>query len=49
MCDDAFMWGIWLGRGTAVSKGDNNRKQPILQQGATERKAVGRMSFLKKS
>ena len=36
MCDDAFMWGIWLGRGTAVSKGDNNRKQPIQQQGATD-------------
>ena len=36
MCDDAFMWGMWLGRGTAVSKGDNNRKQPILQQIATD-------------
>ena len=49
MCDDAFMWGMWLGRGTAVSNGDNNRKQPILQQGATERIAGGRLSFLKKS
>ena len=36
MCDDAFMWGMWLGRGTAVSNGDNNRKQPIQQQGATD-------------
>ena len=36
MCDDAFMWGMWLGRGTAVSNGDNNRKQPRLQQEATE-------------
>ena len=39
MCDDAFMWGMWLGRGTAVSNGDNNRKQPIQQQEATERGA----------
>ena len=36
MSDDAFMWGMWLGRGTAVSNGDNNRKQPRLQQEATE-------------
>lgn len=36
MSDDAFMWGMWLGRGTALSNGDNNRKQPIQQQGATE-------------
>ena len=71
MCDDAFMWGMWLGRGTAVSNGDNNRKQPRQQkgatdtttdsnrynnreqqreeQGATERKAGGRLPFLKKS
>ena len=49
MCDDAFMWGMWLGRGTAVSNGDNNREQPREKQGATERKAVGRLSFLKKS
>ena len=49
MCDDAFMWGMWLGRGTAVSNGDNSKKQPIQQQGATERIAGGRMSFLKKS
>ena len=37
MSDDAFMWGMWLGRGTAVSNGDNSKKQPIQQQGATER------------
>ena len=36
MCDDAFMWGMWLGRGTAVSNGDNNREQPIQQQIATD-------------
>ncbi len=36
MSDDAFMWGMWLGRGTAVSNGDNNREQPIQQQGATD-------------
>ena len=36
MSDDAFMWGMWLGRGTAVSNRDNNRKQPIQQQGATK-------------
>ena len=36
MCDDAFMWGMWLGRGTAVSNGYNNRKQPIQQQIATD-------------
>ena len=36
MSDDAFMWGMWLGRGTAVSNGDNNRKQPIQQQEATD-------------
>ena len=64
MSDDAFMWGMWLGRGdsceqrrqqqkaTDTTAGSNryyNREQPILQQGATERKAGGRMSFLKKS
>ena len=36
MSDDAFMWGMWMGRGTAVSNGDNNRKQPRQQQEATE-------------
>ena len=36
MSDYAFMWGMWLGRGTAVSNGDNNREQPIQQQEATE-------------
>ena len=36
MCDDAFMWGMWLGRGTAVSNGDNNREQPRQQQEATD-------------
>ena len=36
MSDDAFMWGMWLGRGTAGSKRDNNRKQQIQQQIATE-------------
>lgn len=36
MCDDAFMWGMWLGRGTAVSNRDNSKKQPRQQQGATE-------------
>ena len=86
MCDDAFMWGMWLGRGdsceqrrqqqeatetTTGSNRYNNREQPIQQQGATdtttesnryynrkqqreeqgatERKAGGRLSFLKKS
>ena len=37
MCDDAFMWGMWLGRGTAVSNRDNSKKQPRQQQEATER------------
>ena len=36
MCDDAFMWGMWLGRGTAVSNRYNSREQPILQQIATD-------------
>ena len=36
MSDDAFMWGMWLGRGTAVSNGDNSKKQPRQQQEATE-------------
>ena len=36
MSDDAFMWGMWLGRGTAVSNGDNNRKQLKQQQGVTD-------------
>ena len=36
MCDDAFMWGMWLGRGTAVSNRDNSREQPRQQQGATD-------------
>ena len=36
MSDDAFMWGMWLGRGTAVSNGNNNRKQPRQQKEATE-------------
>ena len=36
MSDEAFMWGMWLGRGTAGSKRDNNRKQQIQQQIATD-------------
>ena len=36
MSDDAFMWGMWLGRGTAVSNGDNSKKQPRQQQIATD-------------
>ena len=36
MSDDAFMWGMWLGRGTAVSNRDNSREQPRDEQGATE-------------
>ena len=36
MSDYAFMWGMWLGRGTAVSNGDNSKKQPRQQQEATE-------------
>ena len=36
MSDDAFMWGLWLGRWTAVSNRYNNREQQIQQQGATE-------------
>ena len=36
MCDDAFMWGMWLGRGTAVSNRYNSREQPRQQQGATD-------------
>ena len=36
MSDDAFMWGMWLGRGTAVSNRDNSREQPRQQQGATD-------------
>ena len=26
MCDDAFMWGMWLGRGTAVSSREKSRE-----------------------
>ena len=37
MCDDAFMWGMWLGREAVDNNRDNNRKQPRQQQGATER------------
>ena len=36
MSDDAFMWGMWLGRGTAVSNRYNSREQPIQQQEATD-------------
>ena len=36
MSDDAFMWGMWLVRGTAVSNGDNSRKQQIQQHRTTE-------------
>ena len=32
MCDDAFMWGMWLGRGDSC-------EQQRQQQEATERKA----------
>ena len=34
MSDDAFMWGMWLGRGTAVSNRDNSREQPRGKQEA---------------
>lgn len=36
MSDDAFMWGMWLGRGTAVSNRDNRKKQRRQQQKVTE-------------